>query len=105
MRRRRDPRRPMNLKANIARLSPLHPPDVQPHPNPQLPNLTRPRVCPQRTLRRDRRPTRRHHVLERRKKRVSLDLSDKPTLARDRATNQLVMLGQHRGPIGPKLSR
>ena len=76
---------------------------MQPHPHPQLPNPTRPPVRQQRTLRRDRRPTRRHRVLERRKKRIPLSRIDKPTLARDRGTNQLVMHGQHPRPTAPKL--
>jgi hypothetical protein len=59
----------------------------------------------QRTLRRDRRPTRRHGVIERRKKRVPLGRIDKPTLGRNRTTNQSMMLGQHPGPTGPKLAR
>jgi hypothetical protein len=105
MRGRRNPRSAVNLKADITSASPIHTPDMQPHPYPQLPDRSGPPMRSQRTLRCDRRPGRRHRIRERRKERITFSSIDKPTLGRDRPTNQLMMLRQDPTPAAPELGR
>jgi hypothetical protein len=60
---------------------------------------------PQRSLRRDCRPTRGNHIIKGREKRIAFNPINEAILGGDRATHQLMMVGQHPRPSIAQLSR